>query len=294
MTRGLPTDRTLLFVIDGAQGLRRAITDVFGGATLPDSQVEERSRPSARTAARLCRQGVVVPCRLMVDSRTMSPDLESIPFGVGCFYFVPTEPASGIGQSARYIELVRGALEAIPNTNNIVIEGGEEPDSLLLPLEGRWTSLDAPVFNAYPSHLNIEFDLYIPVRIQETDPSAYSSEICRLRALPRQAGLRRHALGDGNRHGTWWLENWVQVHCLGSGNTCGANSTSLSLACLVLGHRHSIVISFSNWFNNKTVRSSCVERNPRSDILSTGVAIATRTQIMMTMCVRHFATCSTN
>ena len=30
MTRGLPTDRTLLFVIDGAQGLRRAITDVFG------------------------------------------------------------------------------------------------------------------------------------------------------------------------------------------------------------------------------------------------------------------------
>ena len=30
VTRGLPTDRTLLFVIDGAQGLRRAITDVFG------------------------------------------------------------------------------------------------------------------------------------------------------------------------------------------------------------------------------------------------------------------------
>ena len=30
VTRGLPSDRTLLFVIDGAQGLRRAITDVFG------------------------------------------------------------------------------------------------------------------------------------------------------------------------------------------------------------------------------------------------------------------------
>ena len=30
VTRGLPTDRTLLFVIDGAAGLRRAITDVFG------------------------------------------------------------------------------------------------------------------------------------------------------------------------------------------------------------------------------------------------------------------------
>ena len=30
VTRGLPTDRTLLFVIDGAPGLRRAVTDVFG------------------------------------------------------------------------------------------------------------------------------------------------------------------------------------------------------------------------------------------------------------------------
>ena len=30
VTRGLPTDRTLLFVIDGAAGLRRAVTEVFG------------------------------------------------------------------------------------------------------------------------------------------------------------------------------------------------------------------------------------------------------------------------
>ena len=30
VTRGLPTDRTLLFVIDGAPGLRRAISNVFG------------------------------------------------------------------------------------------------------------------------------------------------------------------------------------------------------------------------------------------------------------------------
>ena len=30
VTRGLPTDRTLLFVIDGAPGLRRAVTEVFG------------------------------------------------------------------------------------------------------------------------------------------------------------------------------------------------------------------------------------------------------------------------
>ena len=30
VTRGLPTDRALLFVIDGVQGLRRAVTEVFG------------------------------------------------------------------------------------------------------------------------------------------------------------------------------------------------------------------------------------------------------------------------
>ena len=61
VTRGLPTDRTLLFVIDGAQGLRRAITDVFGSRGVVQrcqSQVEERNQPSARAAARLCRQGV--------------------------------------------------------------------------------------------------------------------------------------------------------------------------------------------------------------------------------------------
>ena len=28
--RGLPTDRTLLFVIDGAKALHRALTDIFG------------------------------------------------------------------------------------------------------------------------------------------------------------------------------------------------------------------------------------------------------------------------
>ena len=62
VTRGLPTDRTLLFVIDVAPGLRRAITDVFGsprgGATVPSTQAAQRARPSARTAALVGRQGV--------------------------------------------------------------------------------------------------------------------------------------------------------------------------------------------------------------------------------------------
>ena len=62
VTRGLPTDRTLLFVIDGAPGLRRAITDVFGSRGVvqrcQSAQAQERDRPSARAAARGYRQGV--------------------------------------------------------------------------------------------------------------------------------------------------------------------------------------------------------------------------------------------
>ena len=51
VTRGLPTDRTLLFVINGAPGLRRAIHGrlrlSWRGATLPSAQAQERDRPSA-------------------------------------------------------------------------------------------------------------------------------------------------------------------------------------------------------------------------------------------------------
>ncbi len=97
----------------------------------------------------------------------MSQPSGSIPFGVGCLYFAPTEPAPETGQSARYRELLREALEGIPNANNIEIEGGKDPDPRLLPLQGAWPSLDAPVFHAYPSFLQIGFDLYIPARIQE-------------------------------------------------------------------------------------------------------------------------------
>ena len=94
----------------------------------------------------------------------MSGDRESIPFGVGCFYFVPTEPIPETGQSERYRELIRRALEQIPNANNISIEGGEDFDKRLLP---RWLSLHSPDFGTCPLFLNIEFDLYIPARIQE-------------------------------------------------------------------------------------------------------------------------------
>ena len=62
VTRGLPTDRTLLFVIDGAPGAaaghQRCLRFPRGGASVPTAQAAQRARSSARTAARLGRQGV--------------------------------------------------------------------------------------------------------------------------------------------------------------------------------------------------------------------------------------------
>ena len=97
----------------------------------------------------------------------MPPGSEPLPFGIGCFYFVPVEPAPASGQTARYKEIIQGALDAIPNANSIVIEGGDDPDVWRIRLQGNWPSLDVPSFAAYPSLLSIEFDLFIPVRIQE-------------------------------------------------------------------------------------------------------------------------------
>jgi putative transposase len=42
--RGLPTDRTLLFVIDGAEALRRALTDIFGERALIQRCREHKKR----------------------------------------------------------------------------------------------------------------------------------------------------------------------------------------------------------------------------------------------------------
>lgn len=103
----------------------------------------------------------------VVHSCTMSQDPEWVPFGVGCFYFVPTEPVPPSEQSARYKKLIRGALEAIPNVNNIDIDRGEDIGLLGSPLQEQRPSLDAPVFAPYPLTLNIEFDIYIPARIQK-------------------------------------------------------------------------------------------------------------------------------
>jgi hypothetical protein len=58
--RGLPTECTLLFVIDGAKALRRAVTDVFGERALlqrcRQHKKRKRHRGPARADARLGAQ----------------------------------------------------------------------------------------------------------------------------------------------------------------------------------------------------------------------------------------------
>jgi len=54
--RGLPTERTLLFVIDGGKALHKAVSDVFGeraDPALPRAQEAQRYRGLARTDAGL-------------------------------------------------------------------------------------------------------------------------------------------------------------------------------------------------------------------------------------------------
>ena len=63
VTRGLPTDRTLLFVIDGAPGLRRAITDVFGSlGVVQRCQVHKlRKTPGPPSSSRVSATSTSTP-----------------------------------------------------------------------------------------------------------------------------------------------------------------------------------------------------------------------------------------
>ena len=66
VTRGLPTDRTLLFVIDGAAGLQRAISDVFGSrGSAPRVADDEVRHPTALDGAMLLGSQLRLPARVL-------------------------------------------------------------------------------------------------------------------------------------------------------------------------------------------------------------------------------------
>ena len=78
VTRGLPTDRTLLFVVDGAAGLRRAITDVFGSRgvvqRLPSAVWGLGSNGTESTVERLDPDLLVVRRHRAPSTRTRERD----------------------------------------------------------------------------------------------------------------------------------------------------------------------------------------------------------------------------
>ena len=76
VTRGLPTDRTLLFVIDGAPGLRRAISDVFGSRGVVQPCQVHKGLPQnlwVRTEAGSPRQTPSVPVCSPPSRRSAPP-----------------------------------------------------------------------------------------------------------------------------------------------------------------------------------------------------------------------------
>jgi putative transposase len=69
--RGLPTDRRLLFVIDGAKALRRALTDIFGERALIQLCREHKKRNVTEALPeRMCRS---VRCAMSQAYATRDP-----------------------------------------------------------------------------------------------------------------------------------------------------------------------------------------------------------------------------
>ena len=71
-------------------------------------------------------------------------------------------------QTAHYREIVTDALEGVSTINGVRVAEGDDPDPILLALSDRWPSLNRlKTFSPHPSSVEIDFDLFIPTRIQE-------------------------------------------------------------------------------------------------------------------------------
>lgn len=94
---------------------------------------------------------------------------EELSFGIGCFHFgiKKTPPFKYTG--AEYIKELRKALESIPSIDNVDFDYAEEFEALSVDIEEEVPSVEKGqgFFPMARSMLRMEFDLYIPLRIQE-------------------------------------------------------------------------------------------------------------------------------
>jgi len=99
---------------------------------------------------------------------TTTVALKHLAFGLGCFYLTPKTEAPRENQTAHYRCVLKAALEKIPNLNNVNVLGGADPDPVYHPVKSRWPSLERlRRFSCHPSGLEIDFDVFIPARIQK-------------------------------------------------------------------------------------------------------------------------------
>lgn len=93
---------------------------------------------------------------------------DNIAFGIGCFNFGIKKPPSFTLKGQDYVSELQRALESIPNIDNIKIDADDEFIELEIEVKepfseiGYGTNLFPPT--SFP--LDIDFDIYIPTRLQ--------------------------------------------------------------------------------------------------------------------------------
>lgn len=100
------------------------------------------------------------------DPRPDSPVFESLSFGVGCFRFTYWDDAATNVTSEQILKAVQAALEALPAVNDVEIDPAGAPDEFDMAGEPR-PALDAGDEVVSPRAVQLDFDVYIPRRVQD-------------------------------------------------------------------------------------------------------------------------------
>ncbi len=88
-------------------------------------------------------------------------------FGIGCFHFGVKKTPPFKLEGSEYIEKLRGCLESIPNIDRITINCDEEFEKVSFDVEDELPNLQTGhSFFPRPNFMSIEFEAYIPFRIQ--------------------------------------------------------------------------------------------------------------------------------
>lgn len=92
---------------------------------------------------------------------------DNLSFGIGCFHFGVKKTPPFKFEGSEYIENLRGCLESISNVDKITIACDEEFKNVSFDIEEKLPNIGTgPSFFPRPNFMDIEFEVYIPSRIQ--------------------------------------------------------------------------------------------------------------------------------